>query len=180
MSHKLKSMKVTNDLLEHHIDVYDRLRKPLSSIERKGKKTYPYYGATGVLDYVSDYIFDDEYILLAEDGTVMNPDDTPIIQFISGKTWVGNHTHVLKSKGDLSLYALYFILRETNVRNAVTGAVQMKINQENMKKINIKSPVNIEEFNNISFIVMEKIKSTNNQLTSLENLKQQYLKKFFG
>ena len=156
------------------------MRKPLSSMERIGEKTYPYYGATGILDYVSNYIFDDEYVLLAEDGSVMTNEETPIVQFIKGKTWVGNHAHVLKSKNGLSLYSLYFILKDTNVKNAVTGAVQMKINQANLKKIIIKIPEKLNDFNILSNSVMKEIISIDSKINKLTHLKQQYLKKFFG
>lgn len=183
--HKLMSAKLFLEecnlvTLDDYIDIYDNIRKPLSSMERIGEKTYPYYGATGVLDFVSNYIFDDEYVLLAEDGSVMTIEETPIVQYINGKTWVGNHAHVLKSKNGLGLYGLYFILKDTNVKNAVTGAVQMKINQANLKKLLIKLPMNLDDFNILSDSVMKKINNIDSKIKKLINLKQQYLKKFFG
>lgn len=180
MSVKLKNESSSIKFLGDYIDIYDNIRKPLSSMERTGEKIYPYYGATGILDYVSNYIFDDEYVLLAEDGSVINNEEKPIIQYINGKTWVGNHAHVLKAINGLSLYSLYFILKDTNIKNAVTGAVQMKINQTNLKKINIKLPFNIEEINKFTESVMNEIIIINNKLIDLNKLKQQYLKKFFG
>ena len=183
--HKLMSAKLLIEeckivSLDEYIILYDNMRKPLSSIERVGDKKYPYYGATGILDYVSNYIFDDEYVLLAEDGSVMTSKETPIVQYINGKTWVGNHAHVLKTKNGLNLYSLYFILKDTNVKNAVTGAVQMKINQANLKKIEIKLPVNLNEFNTLSISVMKEIINIDFKLDKLTKLKQKYLKKFFG
>ena len=167
-------------LLGNLVNIYDNIRKPLSSNERKGNKTYPYYGATQIIDYVDDYIFNGEYILLAEDGSVINDDETPVIQFITGKNWVGNHAHVLNSNGSLNLYSLYFILQTTNVKEAITGAVQLKINQENLKKININLPNDIDEYNNYSKEVMKNILDYKNKLSKLNKLKQLYLKKFFG
>ena len=183
--HEFVSVRLKNEpssikLLGDYINIYDNIRKPLSSMERTGEKIYPYYGATGILDYVSNYIFDDEYVLLAEDGSVMNNEEKPIIQYINGKTWVGNHAHVLKATNGLTLYSLYFILKDTNVKNAVTGAVQMKINQSNLKKINIKLPIEIKKINKFTESVMNEIIIINNKLINLNNLKQQYLKKFFG
>lgn len=183
--HEFVSVRLKNEpssikLLGDYINIYDNIRKPLSSMERTGEKIYPYYGATGILDYVSNYIFDDEYVLLAEDGSVMNNEEKPIIQYINGKTWVGNHAHVLKATNGLSLYSLYFILKDTNVKNAVTGAVQMKINQANLKKISIKLPFDIEGINKFTESVMNEMIIINNKLIDLNNLKQQYLKKFFG
>lgn len=110
----------------------------------------------------------------------MTSEENPIVQFIRGKTWVGNHAHVLKSKNSLGLYSLYFILKDTNIKNAVTGAVQMKINQANLKKINITIPQNLDEFNNLSETIMKKIINIENKIEQLKHLKQQYLKKFFG
>lgn len=183
--HKLVSIKLSNEKtftksLDEYIQIYDNIRKPLSSLERNGEKIYPYYGATGILDYVNSYIFDDEYVLLAEDGSVMTSEEKPIIQYIRGKTWVGNHAHVLKSKNGLGLYSLYFILKDTNIKNAVTGAVQMKINQANLKKIIIEVPNNLNEFNNFSETIMKKIITIEYKIDQLNHLKQQYLKKFFG
>ena len=177
---KLRAEKCNLVSLDDYVEIYDNMRKPLSSMERNGEKTYPYYGATGILDYVSNYIFDDEYVLLAEDGSVMTNEETPIVQFIKGKTWVGNHAHVLKSKNGLGLYSLYFILKDTNVKNAVTGAVQMKINQANLKKIIIKIPEKLNDFNVLSNSVMKEIINIDSKINKLANLKQQYLKKFFG
>ena len=166
--------------LGDYIEVYDNFRKPLSSISRNTDKIYPYYGATGILDYIDDYIFDGEYVLMAEDGSVITDNGNPIIQFIDGKSWVGNHAHVLRTKNHLSLYSLYFILKDTNVKNAITGAVQMKINQANMKKIIIAIPKNITYFNTISNDIMMKIKIIDKKVKMLYQIKQKYLNKFFG
>ena len=166
--------------LGDYIEVYDNFRKPLSSISRNTDKIYPYYGATGILDYIDDYIFDGEYVLMAEDGSVITDNGNPIIQFIDGKSWVGNHAHVLRTKNNLSLYSLYFILKDTNVKNAITGAVQMKINQANMKKIIIAIPKNITYFNTISNDIMMKIKIIDKKVKMLYQIKQKYLNKFFG
>ena len=118
---------------------YDKLRKPLSSRERERMKgKYPYYGATSIIDYVNEYIFDDDYILLGEDGTVINNDGTPILQKISGKCWVNNHAHVLKNTNIIDIDYLYYALKNTNVSGAVTGAVQPKISQANMNAIIIQ------------------------------------------
>lgn len=117
---------------------FDRLRKPLSSRQREGMKgIYPYYGAACVFDYINDYIFDGEYILLGEDGTVINNDGTPVLQRISGKTWVNNHAHVLKNTEIVDFDYLYYSLMNTSFSCAVTGAVQPKISQANMNAVKI-------------------------------------------
>lgn len=118
---------------------YDRLRKPLSNREREQRKgPYPYYGATSIFDYVDDYIFDGEYILLGEDGTVINNDGSPVLQKISGKTWVNNHAHVLRNTELVTFDYLYYALKNSKFSGAVTGAVQPKISQANMNAVRLK------------------------------------------
>ena len=115
---------------------HDSKRVPLSSNDRelvKGK--IPYYGATGIMDYVNDYIFDGDYVLMAEDGSVMTEKGTPILQRISGKNWVNNHAHVLEPVKNHSCNLLMMLLKDVSVMQIKTGSIQMKINQENMNKI---------------------------------------------
>lgn len=116
---------------------FDSKRKPMSSREREQHKgTYPYYGATSIIDYVDDYIFDDTYLLMGEDGTVKTNDGYPVLQYIWGKNWINNHAHVLQGT-IISTEHLMFALRKKNIESLITGAVQPKINQVNMNKINI-------------------------------------------
>lgn len=118
---------------------YDRMRKPLSAREREKRRgKYPYYGATCIFDYVDDYIFDGDYILLGEDGTVLESDGTPVLQRISGKSWVNNHAHVLKNSELIDFDYLYYALKNTNFESAVTGAVQLKISQANMNAVRVR------------------------------------------
>lgn len=115
---------------------HDSKRVPLSSNDRelvKGK--IPYYGATGIMDYVNDYIFEGDYVLMAEDGSVMTEKGTPILQRISGKNWVNNHAHVLEPVKNHSCKLLMMLLKDVSVMKIKTGSIQMKINQENMNKI---------------------------------------------
>jgi len=115
---------------------HDSKRVPLSSNDRelvKGK--IPYYGATGIMDYVNDYIFDGDYVLMAEDGSVMTEKGTPILQRISGKNWVNNHAHVLEPVKNHSCKLIMMLLKDVSVMKIKTGSIQMKINQENMNKI---------------------------------------------
>ena len=115
---------------------HDSKRVPLSSNEREHVKgEIPYYGATGIMDYVNDYIFDGDYVLMAEDGSVMTEKGTPILQRISGKNWVNNHAHVLEPIKNYSCKLLMMLLKDVSVMKIKTGSIQMKINQENMNKI---------------------------------------------
>lgn len=115
---------------------HDSKRVPLSSNDRELiKGEIPYYGATGIMDYVNDYIFDGDYVLMAEDGSVMTEKGTPILQRISGKNWVNNHAHVLEPIKNHSCKLLMMLLKDVSVMKIKTGSIQMKINQENMNKI---------------------------------------------
>ena len=114
----------------------------MSSLERSGmERTYPYYGAAALMDYVDDYIFDGIFGLLGEDGTVIDDNGYPTMQYVWGKFWVNNHAHIFQGKNGYSTEFAYLILRNTIVRDAVTGAVQLKINQENLRKLPIQLPV---------------------------------------
>ena len=115
---------------------HDSKRVPLSSNDRElVKGEIPYYGATGIMDYVNNYIFDGDYVLMAEDGSVMTEKGTPILQRISGKNWVNNHAHVLEPIKNYSCKLLMMLLKDVSVMKIKTGSIQMKINQENMNKI---------------------------------------------
>ena len=115
------------------VNIFDSKRIPLSKSEREKKKgIFPYYGATEIMDYINDFIFDGEYILLAEDGSVMNSEGFPILQYIYGKTWVNNHAHVLQSKQIEYTEYLYKLLEMIPVILIKSGSIQMKINQDNL------------------------------------------------
>lgn len=123
------------------IDNFDSKRVPLSSLERSKKKgAFPYHGATGVLDYVDDFLFDGNYILMGEDGSVINKNGTPVLQYVRGKFWVNNHAHVIRARESFYNEFIYLLLSSTNVSQIVTGAVQPKINQQNMNNLEIVIP----------------------------------------
>jgi len=130
-----------NDTLGSFVEILDSKRIPLAKNERaKRQGTVPYYGATSIMGYVDDFIFDEPLTLLGEDGSVVRDDGTPFMQYIWGKAWVNNHAHVIKSKSTLSTEAIYVALQKQNVTMFVTGAVQPKINQTNLKRIPIIKP----------------------------------------
>jgi len=115
---------------------FDKHRIPLSKAQRDKRKGHiPYYGATSVMDYVDEHIFDDIFLLLGEDGSVLQKDDTPFIQYIWGKAWVNNHAHVLQGKGNVSTEQILLFMKNQNIAPYVTGAVQLKLNQKNMNSI---------------------------------------------
>ncbi len=121
--------------------ILDKQRKPLSGQEReKMAKIYPYYGATCCMDYVEDYIFDGIYTLIGEDGSVVTEDGYPFMQYVWGKFWVNNHAHILQGKNGFTTEMLHVLLSKTNINHLVTGAVQAKLSQANMQKIQIPIP----------------------------------------
>lgn len=120
---------------------YDSKRVPLSKKERESRaKIYPYYGAASLMDYVDDYLFEGVYVLMGEDGTVVDEKGFPVLQYVWGKFWVNNHAHVLKGNSAFSEEYIYLLLKRTNVKHIVTGAVQPKINQKNMNSIKVVIP----------------------------------------
>ena len=122
---------------------FDSKRKPVSSRQRAEMKgEYRYFGATSVMDYVNDYLFDGKYLLLAEDGSVIKGDNTPYLQYVWGKFWVNNHAHILQAKYPFTVEYLYLLLSQSDVQSLVSGAVQLKINQKAMNSFRVKLPPN--------------------------------------
>lgn len=119
--------------LEEIIDIYDSKRIPIAGAERKKRVgKFPYYGATGVLDYIDDYLFEGPHVLVGEDGTVITSRGTPMVQYVWDKFWVSNHAHVLKAKKGFSVEQLKLLLERVQISNYITGAVQPKLNQGNL------------------------------------------------
>ncbi len=157
------------------IELFDSQRIPLSGNQRENmQKLYPYYGATSIMDYVDNYIFDGKYLLLGEDGTVVDNEGFPILQYVWGKFWVNNHTHVLQGKNGFNVESLYLFFKKTNIKSIVTGAVQPKVNQANLRAIPAIIP-NLEcmdKFNNIIdplFAMLRNNKEENTRLAALRD-----------
>ena len=121
-------------LLEDVCNILDNKRVPITECDRK-KGPYPYYGANGVQDYVDDYIFDDELVLLAEDGGNFGSKEKPIAYRVSGKCWVNNHAHVLKPKENIDVNYLSYSLMFYDVSGFVNGATRQKLTQSNMRQM---------------------------------------------
>ena len=154
---------------------FDSRRIPLSQNERNSMKgDIPYYGATGVMDYVDQFIFDGQYVLIAEDGSVMDDDGHPIVQMIWGKTWVNNHAHVLEGCNGYSNELLYFVLKDIPVIKIMTGSIQKKINQDNLNNYKIPQiPHEIaNQFTSILKTIFSKLRAIeieNSELTKLRD-----------
>jgi len=133
---------------------FDARRIPLSSRERRKRQgPYPYYGATGVMDNIDDFLFDGLYILIAEDGSVERPNGSPFVQLVSGKFWANNHTHVLKGPSDKETKFIYYALSTVAVRPYISGSVQAKLSQANLNRILIPFPRDERERRAIAHIL---------------------------
>ena len=149
---------------------YDSQRIPLSSIERdKMDKIYPYYGASKLLDYVNDYLFDGEYLLMGEDGTVITSDGFPVLQLPNGKFWVNNHAHVISGKDNISTRFLYLTFLKFPVSGVVTGSAQPKISKGRLEKLKILVPDKkiMEEFNKLINPIFDEINLLKKQLIKI-------------
>ena len=117
----------------------DRERKPITSSKRVAGE-YPYYGASGIVDYVDAYIFDGEYLLISEDGANLLARSTPIAFSIKGKNWVNNHAHILRFDDKVTQRFVEVYLNMISLEPWINGAAQPKLNQENLNKITIPVP----------------------------------------
>ena len=120
-------------------DILDSRRKPITKSKRESG-VIPYYGATGLLDFVKDYIFDEPLVLLGEDGAKWGGGDTSAYR-IEGKSWVNNHAHVLRPKREIiNDYWLIYFLNYSNLQSYITGVTVPKLNQEKMCSIIVPIP----------------------------------------
>ena len=171
--------------LGDYIEIFDNKRVPLSKLQRDKMKTgnlYPYYGAANIMDYVNDFIFNGEYILMGEDGSVETEDGYPILQFASGKFWVNNHAHIFKAKQPYNDFFILNFLKSTNISHIVTGAVQPKINQENLKSIPfpIFSQQLVRGFIETTNVCFDKINQNKKQIQNLQAMRDMLLKAIFA
>ena len=127
--------------MDDAVEIRDHLRVPLNGRQRaQCKGAYRYYGAAGVMDYVDSFLFDGVYVLTGEDGSVVQPNGRPVTQYVWGQFWVNNHAHVLKGKNGFCDEHLYLLLHHQDIAAFVTGAVQPKLSQTNLKAVPIVVP----------------------------------------
>lgn len=157
-------------------EFFDSMREPLSSLERADMaRIYPYYGAVSIVDYVDDYIFDGEYLLLSEDGIyVVDDSGHPLLQHIIGKFWANNHAHILKGKAGFTEDSLYLFLSNTNMSPIVTGAAQPKINQANLKSFPITIPDSevLDRFNSVVHPLFAGKLNNEKEIRKLETIRE--------
>lgn len=160
------------------IQLHDSKRVPLSGSERdKMEKIYPYYGATSLMDYVDNYLFDGIYLLLGEDGTVVDSLGFPILQYVYGQFWVNNHAHIITGKEGFSVEELYLFFSLTNIKSIVTGAVQQKVSQQNLKKVPaiIPSKEALSAFDDLIQPVFAQIRNLRDENAHLADLRDTLL-----
>jgi len=180
--------------LEYCVDILDRQRIPVNSKDREkriiGKDIsdlYPYYGATGQVGWIDDFIFDEELVLLGEDGAPFLDTNKDKAYIVKGKFWVNNHAHVIRAKSNLTTnrFLLHY-LNFFDFSNYVTGTTRLKLNQTNMKSIPIIIPPIdeqnriVEEIDRKLSIIDEINKSIKVGLQNSENLKSSILKFAFN
>lgn len=124
--------------LEQCCNILDRKRKPVTKSVREAGD-YPYYGANGIQDYVSDYIFDGTFILVGEDGSVITDRGTPVVTWAPGKIWVNNHAHIIEESGDVLLRYLYHYIQTIDVSPLIHGNIP-KLTGGDFKALQIPVP----------------------------------------
>ncbi len=164
--------------LKDFINLFDSKRVPLSSKDRGERQgVYPYYGATGIMDYVNDYIFDGDYILLAEDGSTSDAKGFPIVQYIWGKNWVNNHAHIILPKNERYMMFTYQMLRSIPAKQIETGSIQKKISQENLCGYKMVLPNSnlLEKYENVVSPLWEKRKRCIEEINTLTKQRDELL-----
>ena len=166
------------------VEIHDSKRVPLSGAQRvkMKKRTYPYYGAASLMDYVDEYIFDGKYLLLGEDGTVVDDAGYPILQYVWGQFWVNNHAHILTGKLGFNVESLFLLFKRTPVKSIVTGAVQPKISQTNLCSIQVVVPPQLEldAFNELIRPLFDQIRQNQDQNKALISLRDELLPKLIS
>lgn len=168
-------------LLGKSITLYDNERKPVKEQERNSGE-YAYYGATGIIDYIDDYIFEGEYLLLGEDGANIVTRNAPLIYKTHGKFWVNNHAHIFKPKEGFNIDYMKQRLELINYIPYNTGTAQPKLNADSIKSIPFKAPT-LEEQEKIASLfslIDEKIYLQDEKLKMLKDYKKGMMQKIFS
>ena len=175
----MEKLKYTR--VEECCEILDSMRIPITASDRKEGK-YPYYGANGIQDYVNNYIFDDELVLLAEDGGNFGSKEKPIAYRVSGKCWVNNHAHVLKPKEEIDVDYLCYSLMFYKVDGMINGATRKKLTQTAMKKMKIPLRNIVEQKKIVQQLnkIIEIREKAKKELNLLDNLIQARFVEMFG
>ena len=165
------------------IDLHDSKRKPLSGKERSARQgIYPYYGASGVIDHLDDYMLDGNYLLVSEDGENLNSRKLPIAFWAKGKFWVNNHAHIILGKeGKANTDFIRLWLLQANISGYITGAAQPKLSQGNLCRIKLNIP-EIETQNKIASVLNNYdnlIENNNRRIAILADMAQSLYREWF-
>ena len=156
--------------LQEVVDFLDGQRKPLESADRaKRQGKYPYYGASGIIDYIDDYIFDEPLLLLGEDGANIINRSSPLCFIATGKYWVNNHAHVMRPRKGQNIKFICELLESLDYTRYNTGTAQPKLNQEKCRQIALHLPTYEEQFHIAEFLSLVEQKSIHAQ-TELDSL----------
>ena len=159
---------------------WDSMRQPIEEVKRI-KGIYPYYGASGVVDYINDYIFDEELILLSEDGANITDRNYPVCFIARGKYWVNNHAHVLKANKGFDNVFLCNNLERKDYTQYNTGMAMPKLNKEVCIRIPVLYPTLPEQQSIASYFqhLDSLIQSTTKKIESLKQVKAASLQSMF-
>ena len=150
---------------------HDNRRVPLSAAQRANRKgPYRYYGAQVVIDHIDDYLFDGEYLLIAEDGENLRSQKQDIANLASGKFWVNNHAHIIQTNDACDLRYLKYLLNLTDISGYVTGSAQPKLSQDSMMGIRLSLP-DISDQRKVSVVlsaIEDKIALNRKRIATLE------------
>ena len=154
--------------------IRDSERIPITSTDRE-PGPYPYYGANGIQDYVKDYIFDGEFVLMAEDGGYFDDISRPNCYYVSGKCWVNNHAHILQPRESLNIHYLDWSIKYRDLTALVNGTTRAKLTQSAMRTIPIFIPP-IHLQNEFASFLKQVDKSKFEVVQSLLRLKSKYIR----
>jgi type I restriction enzyme, S subunit len=159
---------------------HDARRIPVKEADRKPGK-YPYYGASGIIDYVDDYLFDGEYLLVAEDGENLRTRQTPIAFMATGRFWVNNHAHILEGSSKALTRFLHYALVSADVQPFLTGAVMPKLTQANLNRIPLMLPPKKEQESIVALLgsLDQKIELNQSMAHTLEGMMRALFKSWF-
>ncbi|RMC37434.1 restriction endonuclease subunit S [Paracoccus alkanivorans] len=168
--------------IEDVADFLNHRRIPVKASDRATRQgVYPYYGASGIVDYVNDYLFDGDFLLVSEDGENLRSRNAPIAFMGRGKFWVNNHAHILDEKEPGILRYLALALNRTDLSPYITGAAQPKLNKRTLSQIEIPVPPTKErlEINSTLGALDDKIEQNRKTAATLEEMARTLYRSWF-
>ena len=164
-------------------EIHNQSRVPLSKMQRAKKQgIYPYYGASGIIDFVDGYLFDGEFVLISEDGENLKARQTPIAFKANGQFWVNNHAHILKGRMPFHNDLMIYYFQNMDLNPYITGAVQPKLNKANLRSIPIYLPEDENEQKAIASVLSsldDKIDLLHRQNKTLEAMAETLFRQWF-